>query len=399
MAHMTIRYLILAAVIGVFANVRAQSIDELVRQIVANNPDLQNREISIAADKYEAADANSLANPEVELARVWGRDGIGNKLQLDVSQGFDWPGAYRARSKANALGEAAALQQFVADRLDVAVEAKQSLVELVYLRKQQRLLADMLSGMRQLEGAMSSSLEKGNVTILDEKKTKFETYKLESDLAAINMRELEVRATLQALAGGCSLSLDGVGEYPIERLAGLDEYKDMAMKMDPAVAAATMAAEHSELSAKAARLERFPSFSVGYQHQAEMGDRFNGFTVGMTLPFFEKRKSAKAEFLRRDAAEKTMEQAVANNNADIEAQYSSLSILKERIDRYRALFGDKSYLSLLKKAFDGGEVSVIDYIIESNYYLENSMEYLEMEYDYYVALCRLNKYNMLEHIN
>ncbi len=389
----------IAALIAAAGVARAQNIDELVLQIVANSPELQKRAVNITADKYEAKDANSLSNPEVELSRVWGKDGVGNKLSLDVSQSFDWPGAYRSRSRANAMGEAAALQQLRADKLTLAQNAKQLLIELVYLRKQQQVLTDLAVNMRLLTDANAKNLEKGGITILDDKKAKLETYKLESQIAGVASREQEVVEQLISMAGGVHLSMEQVREYPLEALLSLQQYQDMAAEADPAVAAGNLSVRQSELSAKAATMSRLPSFTVGYEHESEMGDRFNGFTVGMTLPFFENRHARAAQKLRREAAEKMVEQTLADNSAEINAKYAAMSVWKGQIDMYRTLFGDNSYLALLKKAYDGGELNIIEYITEVGYYHENAMTYLELEYNYNSALCDLNKYNLLEYVN
>lgn len=393
------RYFMLATLIVVSLNTKAQTINDLVRQIVVNNPDLQNRALSITADKLDADDANALANPEVGFSRVWGKDGVGNKLQLDISQSFDWPGAYRSRSLANDAAEAAALQRFAADRLDVAQSAKQALVELVYLRKQRQVLDEMVSSMKHLNDVIDRSLEKGHITILDQKKTRFESYKLESQLATVDAREQEVTAQLQSMAGGAALVLNGVQEYPLERLLSREEYLELAANADPAVAAGNLAAKQSELSAKAAGQGRFPTFTVGYEHLTEIGDRFNGFTLGMTLPFFENRHARKAQLLRKEAAERAVEQTLADNRADINSKYSSLAIWKDRMDQYRDVFGDNSYPALLRKSYEGGEINVIDYINESNYYLDNTLNYLETEYNYYLILSDINKYTLLEYLN
>lgn len=389
----------LASLIVVSMNTGAQTINDLVRQIVVNNPDLQNRALSISADKLEADDANALANPEVGFTRVWGKEGVGNKMQLDISQSFDWPGAYRARAHANDAAQSAALQQFTADRLEVAQNAKRTLVELVYLRKQRGLLDEMINSMHRLNDVLDKSLEKGHITILDMKKTRFEAYNYESQRAAVDAREQEVVALLISMSGGADLVLSEVSEYPIERLLSRDEYLDIATNADPAVAAANLAVRQSELSAKAAVQSRFPKFTVGYEHQNEIGDRFNGFTLGMSLPFFENRHAKNAQLLRKEAAERAVEQKLADNYADINSKYSTLEVWRGRMDRYREIFGDNSYPSLLKKSYDGGEISVIDYIKETNYYLENTMSYLETEYNYYLTLSDINKYTLLDYLN
>ncbi len=80
----------LAAASGsVFAAEPAADYFTVISEILANNPDLKTRRLEIEQARLEASDANALSDPEVGVTHVWGSDGIGNKLEVDVRQSFD----------------------------------------------------------------------------------------------------------------------------------------------------------------------------------------------------------------------------------------------------------------------------------------------------------------------
>ncbi len=128
---------LIAAIIAGALSAGAQNYyDDIVGTIIANNGDIRSQRQEIEAQKLEAADENSLADPTVEFARVWGRHSIGNKLQLDISQEFEWPGVYSSRRRAAEAGNNAALQAVMGAELDMDTELRMLLNELVYVRQQ-----------------------------------------------------------------------------------------------------------------------------------------------------------------------------------------------------------------------------------------------------------------------
>ena len=70
-------------------------------------------------------------------------------------------------------------------------------------------------------------------------------------------------------------------------------------------------------------------------------------------------------------------------------------MLKKRSDEALQLISETNYERLLKMALDGGEISLVDYLIESTYYMQFEEEYLNVCYQYQCAAARLNKYNTI----
>lgn len=372
---------------------RAQDpISEAVSAIVANNPELQAQRDEMNVQALELKDENSLANPSVDFTRVWGRHGIGNKLQLDVSQEFDWPGLYRARSQATKFEISAAEAEIEAQISQTALEAKEKLLDLVLLRRQMALQQELMGYVRRMAQAMEFSYSHGQVTILDQKKLAIETYKIEAEIAAQESQERQLISELQQMAPGAQLRLGDVREYPVEPLLSMEEYQEQVRLLNPEYLALVSAQESAEAQARVARQQRFPGFSVGYEHQAEMGDRFNGLTAGIKLPFFENRHARSAALLRKQSAEAQAEAVAAQAEQSIRAEMAEAQAWRRQVEAYQRVFGDNAYMAVLQRAYDGGELSIIDYLGEIQYYREATASYLEAEHAYAVALARLNQW-------
>lgn len=393
---MTKTFSAIAIVLASCATAQAQDpFYDVINAIVTTNPDLANQQQLVIADAADAADENSLANPEFGFSRVWGAKGIGNKLQLDLSQSFDWPGLYAMRGHAAKSARSAAEMLVLDSRLRLSADASTLLIELVYVRKQIALQKEIIANMEGLGAAIDKSLANGEITALDQRKQRIELFKAQSGLSAMLARESQIIASVNALGDGSAVDLSQITAYPIMPEKSAEEYKEQVVAFDPLYASQQFSAEQEAFNAKAAVQSRFPSFTVGYQHQAEMGDRFNGFTLGVTLPFFENRHARTSAVHRRVAAEQSQRALLASRYAEIDGLLKESALWKAQMNAYDDVFGDNAYLSMAKKVYDQGEMTTLDYIAEVQYYTEATMAYLEVEQNYYQSLATLNKYSHL----
>lgn len=390
------KVLFFATLLLPFASAMAQSdFDQAISTIVDNNPELESQRQLVKSQRLDDSDANSISNPEVAFSRVWGQHHIGNKLQLDISQSFDWPGLYRMRTLASRNGVSAAEMLVASSELDLSLQAKQLLLELVYVRKKIELTDQMLATFVKLDEAIGNSVKAGDLTILDQKKSRIERYNVETNLMSLQIDEQRVIAQLQGMCAGTELALGGICAYPIEKIYDLADYEQLIDQVDPLIVSQNFTIDQEDYNAKAAMQSRFPSFSVGYQHQAEMGDRFNGFTVGMTLPFFENRHARAAAYTRRDAAKMSQTMLLASKKAELRGQWNEMLILRRQIEAHNDVFGDNTYIEILKKSFDAGQISVHEYFSEMQYITEQSLTLLDAEYNYALIVSSLNKYSLL----
>lgn len=367
----------------------------LVADITANSPEVKTRRAEIEITRLEAADQNALPDPEASFSHVWGAGGIGNKYNIEVSQSFDWPGVYRARSQAANAGTEAARMLYRSACLDIALQAKLKLIELVYLNQQLALLGKIKENTDSVKARVDEAYRQGELTVLDAKKMQIEQYKVNTDIAELTETAARLKADIRNLCPGFELNLEGVTAYPVEPLLSEDEYVAQIAELDPVIAAGKLSVRQENLNAKAARMSRLPGFSVGYIYQKEIGDMFNGFSVSMSLPFFQNRKARAVALVKAENAELSNIAAEAARVTDLRATMTQMRVHRKQIEDYRRVFGDDSYLSLLLMAYLGGEINVIDYLSEVNYFHETTKSYLNRTYLYHCALASLNRYFLL----
>lgn len=376
----------------------AQDINQTVQTIVKNNASLNSQRTELRAGRNDAADANSLDNPEIGFSRVWGYRGVGNKWDFSVSQSFDWPGLYRTRSKATDAVLTAGEMALAASELDLAMQAKGLLLELVSVRKCLNIDSIMLKNIAEMQTAADKAFDSGYITILDKRKLQIQRYSMENEIADHLSRAAEITAELQGMCPNTRLTIDEIDAYPIEPLLSKEDYLEQVAALDPLLHSARLTCDSESLLAKAAAQSRLPSFSVGFQHVYELGDSFNGFSLGMSLPLFQNRKARSTALLRRETASATAEAELRQRQEEISGKYKSMEAWRRDIENYNRVFGDNAYLTLLKKALDGGEISIIEYLNETNYFHETTRVYIKAEYNYNTSLAWLNRYSLLSNI-
>lgn len=375
---------------------------DIIDAVLTNNADLASQAAAMRAE-YQAAKAdNALPATEVEFERSYAHKGApgSDRWALSVSQGFEWPGAYKARNAA-AEAHADALSAMQRSRvLDKALEARMLLLEWSYAQRRLTLLQSIAANIDSLSAATTRSFDMGEASILDVKKLKLQSLLLSNDIAGATADIDAARAALIALNGGKTLDLDAAGiiaataDDTPQPLAAEDAYLDAFYLHDPMLQSQAAALTAAQQRLSAAKASSLPGLSLGYVHNYEDGTHFNGFSMGLTLPLWggnRRRAAATAAIESISAGASSYEMST---RADIISTYARARSLQRRLHSYAQVLGDAEYQRLLRVALAGGQISVMQYINEVNYLIDNSCTYLSLRHDYEMSLARLNRFSL-----
>lgn len=351
------------------------------------NPELKASQLRIEADVAAQQADNLPAGPELEFEHLWGASSDDVKWNAGISQEFDFPGAYRARSRAIKANEAAATGLFGLMALDKALAAKEAIIDMINAKNRLQLYQEILDNCNSLLRATQRSYDLGEATILELQKARLARA---DALTAITIAETERENRFAALLGmGFPADIAHLDwrQYPLQNCEP-DSASIMNEFLNSQVEAARAAAHASKLSS-------LPSLAIGYRHAYEERQHFNGFTIALKLPSWGIAKRRKEMELRTQAAVAESSTRSIEYDAEQKALYRSAKELEGRIATYRNILDDNSYLDLLAKAFDGGELNVLDYLREMNLYAESRASYLDLLYRYNLTLARLNRYKSI----
>lgn len=374
----------------------ASDFDDVLDTVMSNNLSLRYTVADNAANLEELKAENTLEAPEISFENLWGAKGAGDKRNFSVSQSFDWPGVYAARREAIRKSETAMQYLRESERLDTRMEIRTTLIDIINVRQRIETTRKICDALSKMSDYYKKAVAEGNETRLDYNKAVIEHINSVRELKSLESEQSVLLSSLRALNGGKEVGalVEKLGHhYPSVELESLRPDREALRMKDPGVAAARAAIDAQKSLVKIEKRSLLPGFSVGYNHEWEGGESFNGFSVSMTLPFLTRRKNVKAASLRLEARAFEQEMNLIKVSSELQSEYETAFELRELLREYRGVMDDDSNFELLKKALDAGQISFLTYMQELNYFLSARRDFLEAHYRYHLALARLQRYN------
>ena len=393
---MTLRLLpLLTAVIIPAAMAGSTPFDEALVEVIGNNLSVRAEASRAQIETENILGENTLEAPEVSFSRVWGsRKEYGNKWSLGVSQSFDWPGVYAARREAARTARSASQYMLESTLLDLRQEVRTLFIDIIHNTQLIEMQTELVDRMNQMEAYYKKAAEAGAETRLDYNKTVIERIAVHRELHTLEAQRSTLMSTLSTLNGG--KDIDGIiaklgNAYPITRVPESID-KTVIMKRDPQYAAALAGVEAAKSMVKVEKRSRIPGFSIGYEHESEGDENFNGFSIGLTLPVWGRGHQIKASTLEAEASLMDAELALTRRVAEMNGDRKQLDTLRHIMDEYEPVVNEKSNYELLHKALKAGQITFLTYIEESNYFIAAKRDYLDTLYEYNLILTRLARY-------
>ena len=376
---------------------RAQnSIDQVLKSIETNNKSLQANTKMTDAQKLEAQTGKFLANPSVEWEQMWGnRNNPGSEYTLTVKQSLDFPTTYSnknklANLKANTIGF-----QSAAYRQQLLLNAKQTCIEIIYLRKQKSLLDERLANAETMFALYKKRFESGDANQLELNKIQLELMN-DQNQSRLNKAALTAaEEQLRNLNGGKPITFDAT-DYPAgEELINFDQLQAAFMEADPNLKSLTGDQEIANREVKLSRSLTLPKFDVGYKRNAASDHvASNGFMVGVSIPLFENKNTVKKAKAQAEFATASLEDNRLNLKTNLQQLYQQAEALQISRADYAKVLEQQRNIELLNKALNAGQLSVIDYFTELSTIYDSHQSYLDVEKEYHSILAQLYQYKL-----
>lgn len=371
--------------------VQAQSMDEILRSIEQNSPELKSQQQAIHAAQLEVQTLNNLEDPSVEYSPFFakGVEGVASS-ELVVKQGFDFPTLYAARKKQGKLQQEALNRQNDRNRREVLLRAKTLCLDLIRLNQEQELLEQRKKNAEELLSLFNERLEKGDANILEVNKIKMERMNVQTEVAQNAAAHRNALQQLLAMNGNLPLEF-ACSSYPV--LTPVTSYSalyDEVMATDATLleADATARAADKELSVN--RQNWLPKLEVAYRRNTALGEKSNGFLVGGSIPLFSKRKRTQIARAQAISAQLQRDDVRLKTEANIQSQFNEMQQLHEAMQAYDIPLMHQT-LDLLKQAVTAGQLSIIDYYVEAEGVYRNLQAYMEIENQYQKLMATISK--------
>ncbi len=379
------RPLLVAAGLLAAASLHAQS-PALLDTIARNNPTLRaalaGRRAAEAANRAETR----LPDPEAEVAYLAGSpSGVPNRTNVSLTQELDW-GVLTGRRKGlvEAADRTAAARQRGVYR-EVMADALEQLVLLVHGNRMVAEMEARLALAQQVEGLCLKLYDKGDLTEPELNKARLNTVVAKADRQRAADERAAVMARLRALNGGLSFVCnDTVYSLPADDLCRAAETR--SLPRTAAVEGAEAAVAEAEAEVKLARAQQWPSFTVGFQGEYIRQNNYSGLSLGLSLPLWGNKR---AEVRRREAELLASCLDLADTQLTAGAQQELLAQKTRRLlqvadELHQGLLAT-SNSRLLQRSLELGQISLLDFLLETSFYYAARTAWLEAERDAYLS--------------
>lgn len=365
------------------------SFKEALDEIEANNLQLKTLRSLIESEKLNNKTENNLQNPEVQLTQSLRNSVEPANSEIEVTQAFDFPTAYKYRGNVINKKNLQLDLSYTNEKKTILLEARNLLVEYVYLSKWLTFLQEREKYSRDLYLAYEELFEKGNITVLDRNKTKLNYLDANRQLKLAEADLETAKIELKRLNGGITLQHlpDEYVHFMIPE--DFDTWFNQIKYNNPAIAMADEKILMSKQEETLAKSMNLPKLKVGYVTNLNRDKNNHGFIVGVSVPLWEGKNKVKTKKAQTIAFEMEKDDVSMSFKNELHANYQKAKNLSSLLNEYKEVIDTSNNFRLLKKSFDLGELSLILYIQELVVYHSAVDNYLATEKELELMLTEL----------
>ena len=382
---------LMAALLCALNTATAQTMDQVVSQIMQNNVHLQANERNVQAEISTIKMQNNLGATMVSYSPFYanGVHGIASS-ELVVSQDFDFPTLYALRSRLGRQQTVELQSRLQAMQNDVRLEARTLCLTLIHQHKLAEVLQLRTNTMQNLVNLYEKKMQQGAATVIELNKVRLETMQQKAELQKCLSAIATTETLLKALNAGKDITL-GVHQYPAKYQLPDDETivaqyvaNDMTAQAD---VRHTQAMNHKLTISRNSWL---PSLSVGYRRNTSLEEKSHGFRIGAAVPLFSNANRTRAAKARYESALATAQQTRIAAEAEIRKQLAQMHNIRKSMDAYDVPLMQDA-MTALTKACTQGEITAIDYCRETRDITAQLQTYLTLERDYHLCVAKILK--------
>jgi hypothetical protein len=199
---------------------------------------------------------------------------------------------------------------------------------------------------------------------------------------------------LDELNGGTPLNTSGIALGPEIVLQPFEEIDSLIEANDPVVKSIR---QEKEISAKQLSLTKsltLPKIEGGYHQQAILGQTYEGFHIGMTIPLWEYKNKVKTQQAKLVYSELAIQEHRTQHYFENKQLYERYSHWRNTYVEYQNILGSANNEELLNKALQHGEINLIEYLMETRYFYDAINRSLEAEKELQSSIARLLKFQL-----
>lgn len=368
-----------------------QDINAVLASIEENNTTLQASREAMEAQKLANRTGIYLANPEVEFGYLWGDPAaIGKRTDFSVTQSFDLATLTGRKSSVANEQNVLAEWEYKMDRMNILLEAKRYCIDLIYYNALRRELDLRLQHAETIATGYEERLKRGDVSLLEYNKARLNLSTALGEISRVEVERSSLLEQLKRLNGGVAISVESVEFEPLLLPSRFDDWYLSAEEQSPALAYIRQQVAIEKQQVALSKAKNLPTLTTGYLSEKVVGETYQGFTVGVSIPLWENKNQVKQARAAVKAAESRVEDGKQQFYSGLQLLYNRTVGLKAAAVNYRQSLEVANSSELLKKALDAGEISLLEYVLEMGLYYDTVNRALEAERNYQLAYAELS---------
>lgn len=342
------------------------------------------------ADRLENDAYALVENPEIEAGYKFGSEG--NKVEIGIGQTLEFPTVYSNQNKIIKMTDQVIAMQYEIDRMSVLTEAQNICTELIFCKTKIDLFKQNYDNAVKIADAYQKMMELGECNILDYNKAKMNLANAKNsyDLETIHYDNL--MANLKTMNGGNDIDFQYEDYALVVLPEDFDEWYSDVEQSNPVFEQMRQQINLDKQNVKLKKSEWIPSITIGYGAEIGHDEREHGPSIGLSLPLWHNKGSVKSAKMKAEATETLLmnEKAVTYNY--LSSLFAKAKSLQENISTLATSLQDFDSQALLLKAFEKGEMNLIDYVMEVEYYQNAMLELYSAQYEMNAILIELKSY-------
>ena len=336
---------------------------EVLGEIEQNNTTLKVLRETAEAEKLENRTGIFLSDPEVGFNYLWGNpSSVGTRQDISVKQEFDFPTITGLKSKVANQENALVDWQYKADRINILLEAKQYYLDLIYYNSLLKELAIRKQHALTIEQVQKERLDSGDGNVLEYNNVNLNLSSVSGEITRLETERNAIISQLTRLNGGQPPVINQSEFSPVEMPLNFNDWYINAEQKNPVLSYVKQEVELSKKQISLSKSMGLPTFSAGYMSENVVGQRYQGVSVGVSVPLWSNKNRIKQAKSAARAAESRQVDARQQFFSSLEILYNRTLGLKEVADTYKASLANANNSILLKKALDAGQNSSLDYV-------------------------------------
>ena len=362
--------------------------------IEANSTVLAAHQKQMEASKAENKAHTFVENPEIEAGYKFGYGGESSKIEVGIAQEFDFPTVYSHQSKIRKMSSQIIDSQYEIDRLAVLSEAQAICTELIFCKMKLALYKQNYDNAVKIADAYQKMMDAGEINILDYNKSKMNLANTKNNYDLEVIHHDNLMATLKTMNGGKDIDFQ-YEDYAIVALPeSFDEWYTNVENANPVFEQMRQQIAIDQQKVKLSKAEWFPKFSVGYGAEIAKGNEEgeHGPSIGLVLPLWHNKGTVKSAKMHAEATEALLTNEKAMTYNYLNSLYAKAMALQNNIGVLASSLQEFDSQDLLFKAFTQGEINLLDYVTETEYYQNAMLELYSAQYEMNSTLIELKSY-------